>query len=129
MVNFSHTILYVKDISRALSFYKDAFDISPKFVHESNEYAELNTGHTALAFASESLAAYNLPNGYVHHDVTKLPLASEIVFTVPDVQVYYEKALKAGAKHVALPQQKPWGQTVAYVQDPNGVLIEIASPL
>ncbi len=129
MVSFSHTILYVKDIPKALSFYKDAFDISPKFVHESNQYAELNTGQTVLAFASESLAAYNLPNGYVPHDVAKLPLACEIVFTVPDVQAWYEKALKAGAKHIAAPQQKPWGQTVAYVQDPNGVLIEIASPL
>ena len=129
MVSFSHTILYVKDIPKAVSFYEDAFGLSPKFIHESNQYAELNTGQTVLAFASETLASYNLPNGYVPHDRTKLPLACEIVFTVPDVDAWYEKALKAGAQDIAAPQQKPWGQRVAYVQDPNGVLIEIASPL
>ena len=129
MVTFSHTILYVKDIPKALVFYKDVFGIEPKFIHESNQYAELATGATTLAFASESLAAYNLPNGYVPHDINKAPLACEIVFTVSNVQEWYDKALKAGAHALAAPQQKPWGQVVAYVQDPNGVLVEIAGPL
>lgn len=129
MATFSHTILYVKDIPKALAFYKDAFDIEPKFIHESNQYAELATGSTALAFASEELAAYNLPKGYVPHDSGKVPLACEVVFSVADVQIWYERALKAGAQSIAAPQQKPWGQIVAYVRDPNGVLVEIAGPL
>lgn len=129
MVTFSYTILYVKNISQALSFYKEVFDITAKFIHESNQYAELDTGSTTLAFASESLADFNLPNGYVPHDRETLPLACEIVFTVSDVQGYYKKALETGAKDIAAPKEKPWGQTVAYVQDPNGVLVEIASPL
>ncbi|MFO0110274.1 MAG: VOC family protein, partial [Alphaproteobacteria bacterium] len=27
------------------------------------------------------------------------------------------------------PEQKPWGQTVAYVRDLNGFLVEICSPV
>lgn len=129
MVTFSHTIFYVKDVLKAIAFYKDAFDIAPKFIHESNQYAELATGNTILAFASEELATYNLPKGYVPHDVSKVPLACEIVFSVSDVQLWYERALQAGAHSIAIPQRKPWGQTVAYVQDQNGVLVEIAGPL
>ena len=129
MISFSHTIFYVKDIPRAISFYMDAFGFAPKFVHESNQYAELNTGSTVIAFASELLAKSNLPKGYVPNDVNQVPLACEIVFTVPDVNKYYEKAIKSGAINVAPPQQKPWGQVVAYVRDPNGVLIEIASQM
>ena len=129
MVTFSNTIFYVKDIPRVVSFYRDAFGLEPKLIHESNRYVEIDTGATVLAFAAESLAASNLSQGYIHHDINQIPLACEIVFTVPDVQEFYERALKAGAVSVAAPQQKPWGQVVAYVRDPNGVLIDIASNL
>jgi lactoylglutathione lyase len=30
---------------------------------------------------------------------------------------------------VAEPKTKPWGQTVAYVRDPDGVLVEIGSEM
>lgn len=129
MINFSYVIFYVKDIAKALFFYKDAFGLEIKFVHESNQYAELNTGATLLAFVSEELAQSNLPNGYIQHDIKQAPLACEIVFTVPNVQEAYEQAVKVGGIAVAAPQQKPWGQTIAYVRDPNGVLIELASPM
>ena len=56
MISFSHLIFYVKDIQTALKFYQDAFDIKPKFIHESGAYAELSTGETVLAFAFFSLS-------------------------------------------------------------------------
>ena len=127
IVSFSHTIVYVQGILELLPFYEKAFGIMPKFIHESGMYAELDTGYTTLAFADESLGHANLPQGYIQHDKKSLPLACEIVFTVGDVQKVYKKALQAGAIQVADPKEKPWGQTVAYVRDPYGVLIEIAS--
>jgi len=129
MIRFSHTIFYVKDIPKALSFYQKAFGFAPKFVHESNEYAELETGVTTIAFIAESLAKINLPAGYTTNDINQVPLACEVCFTVDDVQKVYERAVQVGGVSLALPQQKPWGQIVAYVRDPNGVLIEIASEM
>lgn len=41
----------------------------------------------------------------------------------------FEQALSVGAIELAAPAEKPWGQTVAYVPDPFGTLIELASPL
>lgn len=127
MVNFSNTIFYVQDIPAAVAFYKDAFGFETKFIHESGQYAELETGSTIIAFASESLGLSNLPQGYIHNDLQSLPFACEIVFMVPDVQEFYDKAIKVGAVSVVAPQEKPWGQVVAYVRDPNGILIDIAS--
>lgn len=86
MIKFSHTIFYIKDIQRALVFYKDAFGFLPKFIHESNQYAELDTGATVIAFAAEAVGDMNLPDGYIHNDIKERPLACEIVFTVEDVQ-------------------------------------------
>ena len=41
---------------------------------------------------------------------------------VPDVA----EAVAAGAVAVAPPAHKPWGQTVSYVRDLSGVLVELA---
>ena len=46
-----------------------------------------------------------------------------------DVATAWERALAAGATAVAEPGVKPWGQTVAYVRDPFGVLVEICTPV
>lgn len=49
--------------------------------------------------------------------------------TVPNVEKAYKKAINEGAIPLVPPKEKPWGQTVAYVRDPNGILIELASPM
>lgn len=127
MVTFSHTIFYVTNLEKIIDFYEKAFGITAKFVHESGMYAELNTGGTTLAFADETLGKENLPEGYLPSNAARSPSACEIVFTVKDVDQSYERAIAAGAVALVAPKQKPWGQTVAYVRDPSGVLIEIAS--
>ncbi len=129
MVNFSHMIFYVKDVPETVSFYEKAFGIKTKFIHESNQYAELETGSTALAFASDQLGAMNLPNGYIHHNLAQKPLGAEICFTVDDVEAAFKKAVDAGALAIVEPKQKPWGQLVGYVRDPHRILIELASKL
>ncbi len=68
-------------------------------------------------------------SAYMRHRLDQPPAGCEIVFTTPDVAAAYDKALKSGATDVSAPQQKPWGQTVAYIRDPNGLLIELASPI
>lgn len=125
----SHMIFYVEDILAGLSFYQKAFAIEAKFIHESELYAELNTGDVTLAFASNVLGKGNLPKGYIPNTLKEPPQASEIAFTVKDVSKAYQKAIQEGAIAIAPPMEKPWGQTVAYIRDPNGVLIEIASEM
>ena len=56
-------------------------------------------------------------------------LGVEVAFTTGDVAAAYDKALAAGAKSVSKPEQKPWGQTVAYVRDNNGFLVELCTPM
>ena len=126
---FSHVIYYVVNIQESLLFFKKVFNLEEKFVHESGAYAELNSGTTSLAFVSESLASSNLPDGYKTNSNKELPVGCEIVFTSKDVEALYQKALNNGAKDISAPMQKPWGQMVAYVRDPNGILVEIASPI
>ncbi len=128
-MTFYSVIYYVADIKESLLFFKKVFDLEAKFVHESGDYAELNSGTTSLAFVSEDLASSHLSKGFKKNSNKELPLGCEIVFTSKDVEAMYQKALKNGAKDISAPAQMPWGQTVAYVRDPNGILVEIASPV
>jgi lactoylglutathione lyase len=128
-LRFGYTILYVEDVAASLDFYERAFDQSRSFVHESGQYGELGTGATALAFASHELAALNLPGAYKAPETDSVPTTFEICFVTDDVQAGFARAVEGGAEPVTPPQTKPWGQDVAYVRDPDGNLVEIASPV
>jgi uncharacterized glyoxalase superfamily protein PhnB len=71
----------------------------------------------------------NLPNGFAAHDPGGPPAATEIALVDEDVAAAHARALEAGARELAPPKQKPWGQTVSYVRDPNGILVELCTPV
>ena len=128
-MKFAYTILYVPDVVRAIEFYEGAFGFQRGFVHESGEYGELLTGPTVLSFASLALANSNLNGGVTPSDSQRPPAAFEVAFSTDDVAAAFARATAAGAVPVSPPKQKPWGQTVAYVRDLNGNLVELCTPM
>ena len=126
-MKFGYAILYVKDVEKTVTFYESAFGLKRKFVHESG-YGEMDTGETKLAFASVDLATSNGVS-FVQANPEGPSPAVEVAFVTDDVQAAFAIAVNAGAVLVAAPKQKPWGQTVGYVRDLNGFLVEICSPV
>lgn len=121
---FRYTILYVDDVPATVDFFERAFGLPRGFVHDSGDYAELVTGETKLAFSSTALM----------RQLGKSPAAPspkapsfEIALETDDVAAALARALAAGAQLVQDLRHEPWGQTTAYVSDPNGYLIEICS--
>jgi lactoylglutathione lyase len=129
MIKFGYTILYVKDVLQAVAFYEKAFGLQQRFVHESHQYAEMETGATTLAFVTNELAQSNIPQGFLENDRVNLPAGIEVGLVTDDVPSAYRQAIEASAAAVAEPKVKPWGQTVAYVRDLDGVLVELCSPM
>lgn len=129
MIQFAYTILYVKDVAKTISFYETAFGFTKKFITPDNSYGELLTGNTTLSFASVELAKSNLKDGFIESSNNNKPFAQEIGFTTDNVEQTYQLAIRAGAIAEAEPTFKPHGQTVAYVRDPDGFLIEICTPM
>lgn len=127
-MRFGYTILYVADVADSLDFYERALGQRRRFVHESGQYAELDTGDTALALAAHELAAANLPGVYTREQASGARPAFEVCFVTDDVQGAFDRAITEGAEAVTPPQTKPWGQDVAYIRDPDGNLVELASP-
>ena len=123
-------IVYVDDPPAASSFYQQTFGLRGEFAAPDGSYAQLDTGATKLAFASYALGEKNFENGVRRADTDgRPPPNAELALVADDVDGAYDKALEAGCRSLAGPEDKPHGQRVAFVRDPFGTLVELATPM
>jgi uncharacterized glyoxalase superfamily protein PhnB len=130
-VSLGYVILYVNDVAASLSFYEKAFGLKRRFFHEDGgkAYGELETGTARMAFASLALANEHLRQEVVAAGPDKPPLGVEVALVTSNVPELFAQAVNAGACAITKPETKPWGQTVAYVRDNNGFLVELCTPM
>lgn len=128
-MKLGYTITYVPDVAASLAFFEQAFGLKRRFLHESGTYGELDTGETTLAFAAHELGDMNFAGGHVHADTSAQPLGFEIALVTDDVPAAHARAVAAGAREMAAPSHKPWGQVVSYVRCPDGILVELCTPV
>lgn len=125
MTRLGFVLLYTRDVSAKLAFYEKAFGMERKYLSEDRSYGEL-AGETPVGFVQEDFVRQH-GTDFVPARATDRPAAIEIGF-VTDVDAAYRRALTGGATSLSPPAKRPWGQTVAYVRDDDGVLVEIATP-
>lgn len=126
-MQLGYTIVYVQNVAATLDFYERAFHMTRRFISEEGDYGELVTGETTLSFASESLGADNGLEFVPNRPGESRAAGIEIALIAEDVQLAHDHAVAQGATSLVPPKVKPWGQTVAYVRDLNGVLIELCT--
>jgi lactoylglutathione lyase len=122
-------IAYVDDPAAAVEFYEQTFGLDVEFVVPGGSYAQLDTGPTKLAFAAYTLGEKNFDGGVRRAELDSPPPNVEITLVHENVEAAYARALEAGCAPLAEPEDKPQGQRVAYVRDPFGTLVELATPL
>lgn len=129
-LSLGYTIFYVHDVARTVAFFEAAFGFERRMLTPENDYGELATGSTTLAFASLELAETNLKDagGFVS-PANDRPCAASITLVASDPEAALKEAVAAGAQPYVGIQVKPWGQSVAYVLGPSNLLIEIATPI
>jgi uncharacterized glyoxalase superfamily protein PhnB len=125
-MKLSYVILYVESISNSISFYEKAFDLEPRFIHESGDYAELETGDTVLGFCSFELADSIIKQKYIKAKKGDTLLGSQITLEPESVAKAYQLAIDNGAISISEPELKPWGFEVAIVADNQGHIVEFA---
>ena len=127
-----YAILFVQDVSASLEFYEAAFGLTRRFYRDDHgkSYGELETGAARLAFCSAELVRDQLQQReFLFASPGKPPLGFEIALLTSDVPALFARAVKAGAEVISQPATKPWGQTVAYLRDRDGHLVELATPM
>ena len=112
-LSFNHAMVYVKDVQRALEFYRDllGFKMVDEFRHEGKPvYARLRApggdGTVALHMAGPGTS-----------------LASEGVRLYFEIRELDDFCRKLQAKHfyiTQMPRMMPWGWRHAYLNDPDG---------
>lgn len=127
-MKFGYTILYVDDVEATVAFYERAFGLKRKMV-QPDEFGELDTGSTKLAFAAKSHVVSLFPIPFQRSGPGADAPPVEVGLVTHDVQAAFDKAVAAGAVVVTKPSAKPWGQIVGYVRDNNGFLVELCTPI
>jgi len=130
-LTFRYSGFFVEDVPATVDFYRRAFGVELRYLHPSQGYAELATGETLLCFVGEAfLRSADLLGGI---DVTcsrpgEPAIGAQIALVSHDLDHDWNHAIEAGATVVKSPEAKPWGQRVGYLQDMNGVLVELCTP-
>ncbi len=122
-------IVYVPDVAAALALYEQAFGQKQRFAVPDGTYGELDTGSTVLAFAADELGEGNFPGGPHRPALTDKPANVELAFSTDDVEAAVATAVEAGCTVLAPPTAQSHGQTVAWIRDPWGTLIELCTPI
>lgn len=128
-MKYGYTIIYVEDVKLTIDFYERAFGFVKKFLTPEEDYGELISGETTIAFASIELGKSNFKKGFEKISASKKAVGVEMAFISEDIESDFSKAIDAGAQVFEPIAQKPWGQKVGYLRDINGFLIEICTPI
>jgi len=125
---YAYTVLYVKDVEKAVAFYSKAFGINIRRLDNSRRWGELESGQTTIAFTPIHQHETDEVTGEVHTFQSKSERGPiEVCFDYADVDAAYKRALENGAEAVSPPEQKEWNQKVGYVRDIDGMVVRLGS--
>jgi len=100
--------IFVSDIDRAVSFYRDQLGMTLNFADSEHGYASLQAGPISLGLALPGDQA-----GLVGRH-TGLGLV------VDDLEAEHARLQAAGVQFSMAPEHQPWGGFMALVDDPDG---------
>jgi lactoylglutathione lyase len=120
-------MLYVSDVSRSTRFYQEAVGATCDHADDDGSYAELTLGSLVMGVVQVEHARRHFPGEFRRHDASDMPAAFELYVEVDDLGAAVARALEAGATQLSEPTERPWGQTNAFLRDPDGVVIELAT--
>jgi len=129
--NYSWAMSYiiVKDVTKAIDFYKKAFGFSEQHVSADKGGEEITHGevryHDIVIMIGKEGA---------YEKEMKAPKTSGVVcpismyFYCDDVDSLFEHAVANGAKSIRKPEDTFWGDRMATVEDPDGYQWGIGTP-
>ncbi|KAK9186116.1 hypothetical protein WN943_026478 [Citrus x changshan-huyou] len=93
----------------------------------TDRWGELESGQTTKAFTRLHQHETDELTGSVQTPSSPQRQPIEVCFAYADVDAAYKRAVENGAVPVSEPEDKEWGQKVAYVRDINGIVVRMGS--
>jgi lactoylglutathione lyase len=104
--------MHVHDIARSRRFYEELLGFEPRYIHPD----ESDPGYVSFDYGESGL-------GIVRADDPRVVLW----VYVDDVDAAVEKLRTGGATITREPEDMPWGERVADVEDPDGYTVMVAT--
>ena len=120
-LKFATVVVYADDVPATIAFYRRVTGLEPTYYDADLGFALLGEDQ-AVAIASHVAGMLMLGDGYGHARSNRV-CGTELAFWTRDVAAAFQVAVEAGATALTPPRVMPWGQTVAYVQAPEGTII------
>jgi lactoylglutathione lyase len=119
-------VLSVRDLEKCISFYRDKLGLELKDKQEDFAYLVFGSqGGPGLGLVSIESEAKMISEEQIRPNESSIKRNYFAVF-VKDVDKDYEELKEKGVHFVSPPQTHPWGQRIAYFEDPEGNLWEIS---
>ena len=125
MPRYLHTSIFVNDMSQSIDFYTKKLGL--KLLDGPIHYP----GNADMAFVGDDWNAYiELVYDLEDHPPYQVGNRYEhLAVEVGDVPATVERLRGAGVKIVKEPKKSPSGtRTIAFVEDPNGIPVELLEP-
>jgi lactoylglutathione lyase len=120
-------ILHVADVERSVRFYMDGFGFELGFRWPPDEgvleFAFLKLGDTGIGVASA--APPSVPDWPAGRGVGRFQLC----IYADDVDTASTRLEAAGAGRLTAPREMPWGEKLAFFEDPDGNLLHVTAVL
>jgi lactoylglutathione lyase len=117
-------ILHVADVERSVRFYVDCFGFEVGFRWPEEgalEFAFLRLGETGIGIGTR--AAPDLPDWPSGRETG----AFQLCIYTDDTDAAAERLVSRGATRVTAPRAQPWGEKLAFFEDPDGNLIHVTA--
>jgi predicted enzyme related to lactoylglutathione lyase len=118
---FATAVIYTDDITATVAFYERATGLTPSYYDRELGFAQLGP-EQSVSLASHAAGALMLEAAYAPAQHARVR-AVELAFWADDVPAAFNTAVAAGAVALTPPRVMPWGQTVAYVEAPEGTIL------
>jgi catechol 2,3-dioxygenase-like lactoylglutathione lyase family enzyme len=119
-------VLFVTDLERAKTFYRDTIGLRMAFEDESSAYFELETASLLLLNIA---GAQDLLTSEAVVAQGRTGATSQLVAFVEDVDAVYRDLADKGVEFVREPIDRAWGMRTAHFKDPDRNIWEIAQSL
>lgn len=120
-------VLSVKDFDKCVAFYRDVMGFTLKDKQEDFAYFVFDkNGGAGLGILAVDSAAKMISQEHIRPREDAIHRDYFAVF-VDDVDKEYEELNSKGVHFVNPPKTHPWGQRIAYFEDPEGNLWEIST--
>lgn len=114
-MDIAYAVIFVSDMSRSVSFYRDVVGLPLKF--ESPEWTEFSTGPATVALHRADSTAE--PVG------AKAPGTCRPGFSVPDLDDFHRRMLEAAVECSQSPRDV-FGSRIAQYVDPDGLQFSVS---